>query len=232
MSLSVQSMISSYKSNMNMLRKSRYNKENNYFKYRQFYRAAEEKGLLNFKSATKDELQQIRATIIFQKKRQAAIYVFSFIVVGLVVLALALLMNYNFNKAENRLQAYLSQAQIKMDEEQHQQLLKTHAFFIETAEKFILQNEWDKAIVVLNDARKMQPNDFATNYLLAVSLVNGCNSTRLDCAIAEQHLNHLIKSNPANIVLLNLRAGFLLQQGDSLSAIKDFEKIDALSIEP
>jgi predicted Zn-dependent protease len=229
MSLSVQSMISSYKSNMNMLRKSRYNKENNHFKYRQFYRVAEEKGLLNFKTATKDELQQIRATIILQKKRQATIYIISFVVVALVVLALALVMNHNFNKAENRYYANLSSAQMKKEAEQHQQLLKTHAFFIENAQKFIKLNEWDKAILVLNDARKMLPNDFATNYLLAVSLVNECNSTRLDCAIAEQHLNHLIKSNPANIDLLNLRAGFLLQQGDSINAAKDFENIDFLS---
>jgi len=214
-----------------MLRKSRYNKENNHFKYRQFYRAAEEKGLLNFNTATKDELQQIRATIILQKKRQAAIYVFSFIVVGLVVLALALLMNYNFNKAENRLQAYLSQTQIKIEEEQHQQLLKTHSFFIETAEKFIKINEWDKAILVLNDARKMLPNDFETNYLLAFALVNNCTSANANCETAQKHLNHLINSNPNREDLLILRVGFLLSLGDSINAAKDFDRINSPSPE-
>jgi hypothetical protein len=214
---------------MNMLRKSRFNKENNHFKNRQFYRAAEEKGLLNFKTATKAELRQIRAKIILQKKRQATIYIISFVVVALVVLALALVMNHNFNKAENRYYANLSSAQMKKEAEQHQQLLKTHAFFIENAQKFIKLNEWDKAILVLNDARKMLPNDFETNYLLAITLVNNCNSSNANCETAQKHLNHLIYSNPHREDLLILRAEFLLNQGDSVKAARDFEMIDSLS---
>lgn len=229
MSLSVQSMISSYKSNMNMLRKSRFNKENNHFKNRQFYRAAEEKGLLNFKTATKAELQQIRATIILQKKRQASIYIFSFILVGLVVIALVLVMNHNFSRAENKLQAHLSAAQIKIEAEQHQQLLKTHAFFIENAQKFIRLNQWDKAIIVLNDARKMLPNDFETNYLLAFARVKNCTSASVNCETAQSHLNLLINSNPNHEDLLNLRAEFLLRQGDSLNAARDYNRIDSIS---
>lgn len=117
------------------------------------------------------------------------------------MLALALLMNHNFNKSEKQLNAHLSAAQIKLAAQHQQQNLLTHAFFIENAQKFITQNEWSKAVTILKDALEMLPDNFETNYLLAIALVNQCKATSVDCEIANQHLYKLITANPDKITL-------------------------------
>lgn len=190
---SAQGMRNSLKANNMLLRKKSYFKKERTFlnRKREYSNAA--KGVIDLKTATKEQLADIRNKIIKRRKRQN-------LVLLLVMILLVVPITYYSIDFINQNTELNLKAKNKIAIELHQK----HLFLISDGDTYLEKGQWHNAIFQYNIALELIPNDYNTEYRIAYASVYRCRNEKENCKEADTMLQGLMKRYPDKSELIEL----------------------------
>lgn len=191
---SMKAMSDSLKANRKLRRKkSFFSRENAYQKRKvEYLRAA--KGVANIKTASKEELANIRRKYTRQKIKKI-LFVSIFYTLAFVSLGYISFQMIQKSKKQD------SQIEQKILEEK---IAKT-SFYISDGDKQLEKGHWHNAIFQYKKALEILPNDYDLQYRLTYAYVFQCRNTKKDCAIANEKVSKLLTFFPEKKDLIELQ---------------------------
>ena len=189
---SIQGMSNSLKINRQMLRKkTMLRKERSFLnRKREYHKAA---GIVDLKTATKEELAEIRKKIIRRRRKNNLIFTILFIVLASPIVYYS----SEFFKKQTEKEAAIEK--IEKDKK-----MEKYNFFIKDGDNYIKKAQWHNAMFQYNKAIEIFPNDYHAYYRYSYAAVYRCRNEKENCDEAEKSLNKLLKEYPEQQELIEL----------------------------
>lgn len=195
---SSRAMTTILRNNRNLLRKKNIFKKDRTFlsTRKEYYKAA--KGELNLKKASKKDLLLIRKKIIKQRRLDSLIgWTLVTVFLGLILIFGI----YAYNKSSvDIIEQNETNKEIYLD-----QNLNEYTFLLEDGDKWIKEKNWNNAIYRYEQAVKLFPEEFESNYRLALAYSYNCEYKNEDCEIGKKLTNKLLFYAPQDKNLLELQ---------------------------
>ncbi|UTW62636.1 hypothetical protein KFE98_00320 [bacterium SCSIO 12741] len=222
---------------LDMIIRLRYNREllknssrfkNGYFQNKEFYEAELKKRDLNYKTATPEQLEEIRMELMLyhqrnQKLRWVVTVVVSIIlVIGIWAIVNMVIADFGSPSPGN---SRIEKENLER-EKQLQKQEKQYDFYLEDGDKWLNKGHYHNAVYQYELAVKAHPERFYPQYRYGLALVYQCNYDQENCDLAGQQLEELIRLFPNHYQVFRLRANYYLQQGDSSRWMIDMERAD------
>ena len=229
---SVLSMIQTLRNNRKMLRrKTPFKKNYAYFQNREAYLKTPNHEL-NFKSATPEQIEEVRAKTIQQESKQASIRTAVLAIVGTMVLFVFIGLLFYWQQQDILFANYEKQEKEKQEIVELKVQEKLFAQFIDDGDDWLTQSKWENAVHFYNLALEIFPTNIDAKHRLAIGYVYTCRYDNLNCEEARSLIGTLIETNPANKKFYELRANYYFAVKDSASAFADLDVIDRMRNEP
>jgi len=229
---SVLHMIITLRNNTALLRKkSFFKKEYTYFKNKQQYLKAAD-GQLNFKTATKEQLAEIRKKVTNQRKAETTRTVIILLIVGAIALTVFVKMTISIRQEDKIIEEKARQALLLQQEIELKAKAKQFTSFIDKGDDWLGLNKWHDAIHFYNLASELFPDSFEAKHRLAIAYTYICQKEKEDCTDAKNLIDKLIETQPDNTELYQLRASYYYAIGDTTSALADLDSVDKIINEP
>ncbi len=189
---SIQGMNNSLKMNRQLLRKKTYFRKERSFlnRKREYHKAA---GIIDLKTATKEELAGIRKTIIKRRRKSNLIFLFLFVIIASPLLYFS----FDFFKTQTNKELMIE----KMEKDER---MEKYNFFISDGDEYIKKGEWHNAMFQFNKAIEIFPNDYHAHYRYSYAAVYRCRNEKEKCEIADNSLSKLLKEFPDKTELIEL----------------------------
>jgi len=199
---SMQSMNTSLKTNRKLLRKSYFSTKHKTFlnRKREYYAAAG--GVENIRTATKEELLEIRQKIITKRKKEN----FVTIIIALIFISLVVYFSISFFK-DNTDYKTPNQKQLKIDQKQY-------SFFISSGDSYLSKSQWHNAVFQYTRAQEIYPNDYHASYRIAYAFVYSCRNTNKNCEAAEYKLKEIMEKYPNKPELIELEQVLIFAEAE------------------
>lgn len=192
---SAQGMITSLNNNKKLLRRKRYfKKERSFLNLKnEYYKAAG--GEMNFKTASKQQLAEIRQRFIQRRRKEAYI---SIAIVAFILMLIAYLIYTQINTSKEVItKVNAAQQQINKD---------NYLFYINDGDEYLKKNQWHNAIFQYKKALEIFPNEYHIKYRLANAYTYRCRNEQKDCDTGLAYLNELMKTYPNTEDLIQLKS--------------------------
>jgi tetratricopeptide (TPR) repeat protein len=185
---SIQGMIISLRNNKNLLRPKR-----SFLNQRkEFLKAA--KGEVNFRKASKEELELFRKKIYKERKRQRKIDIAIWSGVGVILLFATILLTKTMTE------------EIRDSEKERFKIqMNDYLKLIEYGDEWLTERRWHNAIFTYKKALEIFPKEYDINYRLTYALCLRCEADFINCKEAKTKLDKLLLQYPNRNELLELR---------------------------
>lgn len=185
---SIQGMIISLRNNKNLLRPKRsfLNQK------KEFLKAAN--GEINFKKATKKELEKIREKIYKERKRQRKINIGIWSVTAIFLISIAVVFTKN-----------ISQQNYNSEKKAHKAKTEKYYELIEDGDQWLKKGNWHNAIFQYKKAKEVFPTEYDINYRLTYVFCLSCEAEYINCKEAKENLDKLIVAFPEKQELFELK---------------------------
>uniref|UniRef100_UPI00404A40D3 hypothetical protein n=1 Tax=Gelidibacter sp. TaxID=2018083 RepID=UPI00404A40D3 len=192
---SAQGMITSLNNNKKLLRKKRYfKKERSFLNLKnEYYKAAG--GEMNFKTASKQQLAEIRLRFIQRRRKEA------YISISIMVFVLTLIAYFIFTQIKTD-----KQVVSKVNAAQQQINKDNYLFYIADGDEYLKKNEWHNAIFQYKKALEIFPNEYHIKYRLAYAYTYRCRNEQKDCETGLAYIKDLMKTYPNTDDLIQLKS--------------------------
>jgi predicted Zn-dependent protease len=196
---SAQGMITSLNNNKKLLRKKRYfKKERSFLNLKnEYYKAAG--GEMNFKTASKQQLAEIRQRFIQRRRKEAYI---SIAIVAFILMLIAYFIYIQIN-SQNEIQEKIlikkNAAELQIDRD-------NYLFYISDGDDYLKKNQWHNAIFQYKKALEIFPNEYDIKYRLAYAYTYRCRNEQKDCDTGLAYINALMEAYPNNDDLIQLKS--------------------------
>ena len=189
---SIQGMSNSLKINRQMLRKKTYFRKERSFlnRKREFHKAA---GIIDLKTATTEELAEIRHKIIKRRRQNNLKFLLFFMVIFIPILYFSI--GFFKNETEKAAMIEVLEKDRKMEK---------YRFYIEDGDSYIKKGQWHNAMFQYNKAIELFPNDYHATYRYAYAAVYRCRNVKEKCNVASTALEKLLKDFPNQQELVEL----------------------------
>jgi predicted Zn-dependent protease len=221
---SIQGMITQYRQNMSLLRRTKL------FKKKRPFRSINPEDInipkteTKTKKATKEQLEIIKKQIIKQGRKdrffQIVIFAGSIILFSFIAYQVySIISTSNSNEILKK-----EQLRKRQDQEKNE----TYINLIVAGDKNLKENKWNNAILYYNEASELFPNGYESKYRLALAMTYRCQHKKVNCKKTKTLIDSLIKDFPKKSELYELRASYYYIFGDSIKAELDYKTIDKL----
>lgn len=189
---SAQGMITSLKNNKKLLRaKKLFSKERNFLNTKKENLKATE-GKLEFKEASKEELERVRNRIINQRKKERLIFIFvTIVVVGAFTFFAIQLIQQNRLAEEQQKALQLQQKTLQQKAKE-----KEFLFFLKNGDDWFEKAKWQNSIFYYKKAKSISPTNYEVNYRLVNSYSLQCEYEFKNCHTAKDLLEELFVKFP------------------------------------
>jgi len=182
---SIQGMITSLKNNKKLLRsKKLFSKERNFLNTKKENLKATE-GKLEFKEASKEELERVRNRIINQRKKERLIFIF---------VTIAVVGAFTFFAIQLIQQNRLAEEQQKTLQQKAKE--KEFLFFLKNGDDWFEKAKWQNSIFYYKKAKSISPTNYEVNYRLVNSYSLQCEHEFKNCHTAKDLLEELFVKFP------------------------------------
>ncbi len=217
---SIQSMVESYKYNMNLLRKTSFSKKASFSERRKEYAKQYGDGKLEFKTNDPALLKKVRERVLFQRKIKTAFQAGIFIAISIVVFVWILMPFENKGRFSTSKSTSEQLSQSAFLEAYHKSILE--------GDILLAQNDWTGALFAYSLAEELNPGDEYAAQKMATAYMHRCVNEKVNCETALKRLNALLKLHPNNLELLEIRGAYYLFMDDFPAANKDLACADSL----
>jgi tetratricopeptide (TPR) repeat protein len=196
---SAQGMITSLNNNKKLLRKKRYfKKERSFLNLKnEYYKAAG--GEMNFKTASKQQLAEIRQRFIQRRRNE------TYLSIGIAVFVLALIAYFIYiqinsqNEIQEKILIKKNAAEFQIDRD-------NYLFFIADGDEYLKKNQLHNAIFQYKKALDIFPNEYYIKYRLAYAYTYRCRNEQKDCETGLIYIDDLMKTYPNTDDLIQLKS--------------------------
>lgn len=192
---SAQAMITILNNNKKLLRKKRYfKKERSFLNLKnEYYKAAG--GEMNFKTASKQQLAEIRQRFIQRRQKEA------YISITIIAFIMMLITYFTYTQINAS-----NEVMTKVNAAQHQIKLDNYLFYINDGDDYLKKNQWHNAIFQYKKALEIFPNEYHIKYRLAYAYTYRCRNEQKDCDTGLAYINALMEVYPNNDDLIQLKS--------------------------
>lgn len=190
---SIQGMNNSLNNNRKLLQKPTYfNRKRSLLELRREYQSTIN-GISDYNMASEDDLKQIRAKIIKQRRKESAITLSIF----LLLLPFVIYFSIGYFKTS---EIHVTKKE-KIELEQKSDKFN---FYLADGDNYLKNSQWHNAIFQYKKALDIYPNSYHAQYRLVFAYTYRCRNTQLNCTQASEQINTLLTSYPEKQELIEL----------------------------